>query len=46
MTLELQKDIHLLVEPDKGAQQLEVLTGPTGRRIWPDEFDIAALSSC
>jgi len=37
MTLELQKYIHLLVEPDKGAQRLEVLTGPTGRRIWPDD---------
>jgi len=37
MTLELQKDIHLLVEPANGAQRLEVLTGPTGRRIWPDD---------
>jgi len=37
MTLELQKDIHLLVEPAKGAGRMEVLTGPTGRRIWPDD---------
>ena len=36
MALDLQKDIHLLVEPAKGAEHLEVLTGPTGRRIWPD----------
>ena len=37
MTVELQKDIHLLVEPVKGAHRLEVLTGPTGRRKWPDD---------
>ena len=37
MTVELQKDIHLLVEPAKGAERMEVLTGPTGRRIWPDD---------
>lgn len=37
MTLELQKDIGLLVEPANGAHRLEVLTGPTGRRIWPDD---------
>ena len=37
MTLELQKDIHLLVEPAKGAEHLEVLAGPTGRRNWPDD---------
>ena len=37
MTVELQKDIHLLVEPVKGAQRLEVLAGPTGRRKWPDD---------
>ena len=37
MTVELQKDIHLLVEPAKGAQRLEVLAGPTGRRKWPDD---------
>ena len=37
MTVELQKDIHLLVEPVKGAGRLEVLTGPTGRRKWPDD---------
>ena len=37
MTFTLQKDIHLLVEPGKGAQRLEVLTGPTGRRKWPDD---------
>jgi transposase len=27
----------LLVEPTKGAQRLEVLAGPTGRRNWPDD---------
>jgi len=37
MTVELQKDIHLLVEPAKGARRLEVLAGPTGRRKWPDD---------
>ncbi len=37
MTLELQNDIHLLVEPAKGAERLEVLAGPTGRRNWPDD---------
>ena len=37
MTVELQKDIHLLAEADKGAHRLEVLTGPTGRRQWPDD---------
>ncbi len=37
MTLELQKDIGLLVEPAKGAGRMEVLAGPTGRRIWPDD---------
>jgi len=37
MTLELQKDIRLLVEPVKGTERLEVLAGPTGRRRWPDD---------
>ena len=35
MTIGLQKDIHLLVERAKGAERLEVLEGPTGRRSWP-----------
>ena len=37
MTIALQKDVHLLVEPDKGAERLEVLEGPTGRRSWPED---------
>jgi transposase len=37
MTLELQKDIPLLVDPVKGTGLMEVLAGPTGRRKWPDD---------
>ncbi len=37
MTIQLQKDIHLLVEPIMGARRMEVLEGPTGRRSWPDD---------
>lgn len=37
MDVLLQKDDHLLVEPRKGVQRLEVIEGPTGRRRWPDD---------
>ena len=37
MDVLLQKDDHLLVEPYKGAQRLEVIEGATGRRRWPDD---------